>query len=246
MFIGRKLLERIDKEALAWAIDAAWLRPDAAPETLEPYLLECSRLEVKGVCVRSDKLAEAHRFIKREDPELDLIGVVDFPAGTSDIETKVAEARQLIQSGADELDAVISVEALRRRDSSYLLDELAALREATGERVLKVIIECPLLNEEEKILAAELCLDAEVDFVKTATGFNPYPFEKPRKRLMAHFRDVLLIRGVVGTQLDVKASGGIRSIYDAAALLEAGANRLGVSNPAGLLEEYNKLKLGSL
>jgi len=242
VFIGRKLLGRIDKKALAWAIDAAWLRPEAAPETLEPYLLECARLAVKGVCVRSDKLASAHRFIKQENLELDLIGVVDFPAGTSDIETKAAEARQLIDSGADELDAVISVAALHRRDSGYLRQELTALREAAGEMVLKIIIECPLLNEKEKILAAELCLDTDIDFVKTATGFNPYHFEKPRKRLMAHFRDVLLIRGVVGTQLSVKASGGIRSIYDAAALLEAGANRLGVSNPAGLLREFDELK----
>ncbi|MCD4732796.1 hypothetical protein K8R78_01005, partial [bacterium] len=117
MFIGRKLLERIDEKALAWAIDAAWLRPEVAPETLEPYLVECARLEIKGVCVRSDKLAEARQLINRENPELDLIGVVDFPAGTSDIETKAAEARQLIQSGADELDAVINVEALRRRNS---------------------------------------------------------------------------------------------------------------------------------
>ncbi len=245
MFIGRKLLERIDEKALAWAIDAAWLRPEAAPETLEPYLAECASVAVKGVCVRSDKLAEARQLINRANWELDLIGVVDFPEGTSDIEVKAAEARQLIQSGADELDAVISVDALRRGDTAYLLEELTALRDAAGERVLKVIIECPLLNEEQKILAAELCLDTGVDFVKTATGFNPYPFKKPRKRLLAHFRDVLLLRGVVGSQLDVKAAGGIRSLYDATALLEAGANRLGVSQPAILIEEYNRLKRGN-
>ncbi len=221
----------ISREALAWSLDGAALDPTTTSAGLETYLDRCSTAGIKAVCVLPHHLVEARRWIADHGSELDLCGVVDFPLGANPIEEKVAEAGWLIARGADELDAVMSLGLLRAGRYDRLLEELWRLRTVAGSHVLKIIIETPLLSNGLKARAAELCLEAGVDYVKTSTGFHG-----PVKPT-----DVRLIRKVVGTELDIKAAGGIRTLRDVARFFEAGANRIGASSAPEIVAELDLL-----
>jgi deoxyribose-phosphate aldolase len=231
---GRSLLERISRASLAWTIDAALLGPAATRTELESCVADCLELGVKGLCVLPRHLAAARRLIDGAGGGLDLIGVVDFPLGGRPTARKVAEIGELLDAGADELDAVPDLSLLKTRRTRELAAELAELRRAARGRVLKIILECPLLEPEEMARGAELCLEAGAEFVKTATG----------TRGATRTDHVQVLRNAVGTAMDVKAAGGIRSLNDAAALFEAGANRLGTSRPRELLEEFERRREG--
>lgn len=228
------LIRRIDRDALAWAIDAALLRPDAAADDLVDCVEECLSLGVKALCMLPRQLRRARSLVDSADGGLDLCGVVDFPLGSHSTEEKVAEARRLINAGADELDAVINLGWLKSRRLDELRRELDALRRIASSKVLKIIVECPLLDADEAAMAAELCLEAGVDYVKTGTG----------TRGAATTEHVFILRSAVGSSLDVKAAGGIRSLRDAAAMFEAGANRLGTSSAARIIAEHDELNQG--
>jgi len=229
-FIGR-----IDREALAWALDGAALDPTVTSVELADYLDRCALAGIRAVCVLPRHLAEARARVDDRGFALDLCGVVDFPLGANPPAQKEAEAGRLIDGGADELDAVMSLGLLRSGRYRELLDELRRLKAVAGPRVLKIIIETPLLTNDLKARAAEFCLEAGADCVKTSTGFHG-----PTKTA-----DVRLVREVVGSELDIKAAGGIRTLDDAARFFEAGANRLGASRAPDILAEFDRNRDGN-
>jgi deoxyribose-phosphate aldolase len=226
----RGLIGRIGREALAWALDGAALDPTVTSAELADYLDRCALAGIKAVCVLPRHLAEARARIDDRGLALDLCGVVDFPLGANPPAEKEAEAERLIAAGADELDAVMSLGLLRAGRCAELLKELRRLKAVAGPQVVKIIIETPLLTDVQKARAAELCLEAGVDCVKTSTGFHG-----PTKT-----GDVRLVREVVGSELDVKAAGGVRTLDDAAGFFEAGANRLGASRAPEIMAEFDR------
>ena len=147
--------------------------------------------------------------------------VVGFPLGMSDTRVKAFETKAAIEDGAEEVDMVINVGALKDGKYDYVREDIRTLKEVCGKDiVLKVIIETCLLTDEEKVKACELAKEAGADFVKTSTGFSTGG---------AKAEDVALMRRTVGAELGVKASGGIHTAGEAQAMIDAGANRLGTS-----------------
>ncbi len=146
--------------------------------------------------------------------------VAGFPNGYCASGIKVAEARSAIADGADEIDMVINVCALKNGDTGYVKEEIAAVKKACGDKILKVIAEAALLTEAEKILVCDLVTEAGADYVKTSTGFA---------KGGATEADVALFRKCVGENVKVKAAGGIRTLEAAAAMIKAGADRIGAS-----------------
>ena len=155
--------------------------------------------------------------------------VVGFPLGMSDTRVKAFETKIAIEDGAEEIDMVINVGALKDGKYDYVREDIRTLKEACGKDiVLKVIIETCLLTDEEKVKACELAKEAGADFVKTSTGFSTGG---------AKAEDVALMRKTVGAGLGVKASGGIHTAEEAQAMIDAGANRLGTSATLAIIGE---------
>ncbi|MGN0353319.1 MAG: deoxyribose-phosphate aldolase [Roseburia sp.] len=158
---------------------------------------------------------------KLKGSNVDVCTVVGFPLGMSDTRVKAFETKAAIEDGATEVDMVINVGALKDKKYDYVLNDIRTLKEVCGKDVvLKVIIETCLLTEEEKVKACELSKEAGADFVKTSTGFSTGG---------AKAEDVALMRETVGTEMGVKASGGIHTEEEAQAMIDAGASRLGTS-----------------
>jgi len=203
---------------LAPLIDHTLLRPEATTADVEKACDEARRYGFAGVCVRPANVALAARLLAGCPARP--IAVVDFPLGTAPTSAKVEEARGAIASGAQELDMVANLDALRRRDYALVLRDIEAVVGVARPRVVKVILETFALGREEKIAGAALAKAAGAAFVKTSTGFGPGG---------ATVEDVALLRQVVGREMGVKASGGIRTAADARKMVEAGATRLGAS-----------------
>jgi deoxyribose-phosphate aldolase len=146
--------------------------------------------------------------------------VVGFPLGAVDSEIKAYETSKAIADGANEIDMVINIGAVKDKNYEYVLNDIKAVRDACTGKILKVILETCLLDDEEKIKVCELAKEAGADFVKTSTGFSTSG---------AKTEDVRLMRKTVGESMGVKASGGIRDIETAEKMIEAGATRLGTS-----------------
>jgi deoxyribose-phosphate aldolase len=203
---------------LAPLIDHTVLRLEATIAEVEKACDEARRYGFAGVCVRPANVALAARLLAGCSARP--IAVVDFPLGTAATSAKVEEARGALQSGAEELDMVANLEALRRRDYGLVLRDIEAVVDAARPRAVKVILETVALSREEKVIGAALAKAAGAAFVKTSTGFGPGG---------ATVEDVALLRQVVGREMGVKASGGIRTAADARKMVEAGATRIGAS-----------------
>ena len=151
--------------------------------------------------------------------------VVGFPLGATSTESKVAETKVALSDGAEEIDMVINVGALRGGEPGIVRDDIAAVVRPTHDHggIVKVIIETALLDDEQKVLACKLAVEAGADFVKTSTGFA---------KSGATVADVALMRSTVGPHIGVKASGGVRTLEDFRAMVAAGASRVGATVPA--------------
>lgn len=156
--------------------------------------------------------------------------VIGFPNGNHTTACKVFEAKEAIENGASEIDMVINLGMLRAGDTDYVLNEIKALKAAAGEKVLKVIVETCLLTEEEKVTMCRLVTEAGADFIKTSTGFS---------KGGATFEDIALFAKHVGSNVRIKAAGGISSIADAEKFVELGATRLGTSRIIKILKSEN-------
>ena len=147
---------------------------------------------------------------------------------TNETSVKVFETEIALKNGADEIDVVLNIGALKSENFDWVVDDLKAVVQSAGGKPVKVILECCLLDDRQKARAAELAVAAGASFVKTSTGFS---------KSGATAEDVTLLRSIVGPKIGVKASGGIRNFSDARILIEAGANRLGTSRSVDIIDD---------
>ena len=207
-------------------IDHTVLSQDADEKKIDKLIAEAKEHDFASVCVNScwtKKCAEALK-----DSDVNVCVVVGFPLGAMDTKSKAFETKTAIENGADEIDMVINVGWLKSGRYSDVEDDIREVKKACGDKHLKVIIECCLLTDEEKVMACKLSEKAGADFVKTITGFS---------KSGATVEDVALMRKTVGDRLGVKAAGGIRDGKTAVAMIKAGASRLGCSAGIKIIEE---------
>ena len=206
---------------LTQAIEQTLLSPVATSQQFEELVDQCAKFQFFGTCVPPCWVSWLSNKIKERELKTRLVSVVGFPHGNSLSVTKAFEAEQLIRQGADEIDMVMNLHALKEGQFVKVLSDLYQVRKATMGKVLKVIIETAVLTDEEKRTASQLCVEAQADFVKTCTGFQGGG---------ATVEDILLIRSTIGEAARIKASGGIRTQEVALELIKAGAQRLGTSS----------------
>lgn len=203
---------------IAKYIDHTLLAADATKERIEELCREAAEHHFASVCVNSCWVREASALL--DGTGVHVCTVVGFPLGAMETKAKAEEAAIAVSNGADEIDMVLNIGFLKSGMDSEVLEDIKAVREACRGRILKVIIETCLLSDEEKVRACILSKEAGADFVKTSTGFS---------RGGAEVHDVALMHRTVGGSLGVKASGGIRDLDTAMAMIEAGATRIGAS-----------------
>lgn len=208
-------------------IDHTLLKPEATKEMIENLCREAKEFDFKSVCVNPYWVSTAYEELR--DSDVLVCTVVGFPLGATTKETKFFETDFAVQEGADEIDMVINVGALKYKQYDVVLEDIKSVVQAANGRTVKVIIETCLLTDEEKVKACELSKEAGANFVKTSTGFSTAG---------ANVEDVELMRSIVGDALEVKASGGIRDLDTALKMIEAGATRLGVSAGVQIMKEY--------
>ena len=207
-------------------IDHTVLSQDADEKKIDKLIAEAKEHDFASVCVNScwtKKCAEALKY-----SDVNVCVVVGFPLGAMDTKSKAFETKTAIENGADEIDMVINVGWLKSGRYSDVEDDIREVKKACGDKHLKVIIECCLLTDEEKVMACKLSEKAGADFVKTSTGFS---------KSGATVEDVALMRKTVGDRRGVKAAGGIRDGKTAVAMIKAGASRLGCSAGIKIIEE---------
>ncbi|MDU5149064.1 deoxyribose-phosphate aldolase [uncultured Anaerococcus sp.] len=205
-------------------IDHTNLKPEAQLDDIKKLVDEAVENDFYSVCVNGTYVKD----IKEYNKDVKIAVVVGFPLGAMATKTKAFEAKCAIEDGASEIDMVIAIGRLKDKDYNYVLDDIKAVKEAIGDKTLKVIIETCLLTDEEKIKACELSEKAGADFVKTSTGFSTGG---------ASVADVALMKKTVGDKLKVKASGGIHTRDEALSLVEAGADRIGASKSIEICKE---------
>jgi deoxyribose-phosphate aldolase len=207
----------ITTQELARYIDHTLLKPDAIAPQFDQLCDEAKKYNFYSVCVNSSWVSYVAKKVRGSNVKV--CSVVGFPLGEMDSRSKAFETRNAIDNGAHEIDMVISVSALKSGNYKYVEDDIRAVKRACrSNTVLKVILETSLLDEKEKVIACEICKKVEVDFVKTSTGFSTAG---------ATVADITLMRRVVGPDMGVKASGGIRDFKGAVDMIRAGATRIG-------------------
>ena len=208
-------------------IEHTLLKQDATKQELEKLFEEAKKYRFKGVCVNPCNVKLAKEVLK--DTEVNIVTVIGFPLGANVSEVKAFETKLAIQDGADEIDMVINVSALKNRDYDLVKEDIKKVKAACGTHPLKVILETDLLEKDEIKKACELCVEAKADFVKTSTGFV-------KNGVGAKVEDVeLMYKTVSPYGLKVKASGGIRDREKALQMLNAGAERLGTSSGVAIV-----------
>lgn len=217
----------IGPNQVAAYIDHTLLKPEASREQILRLAQEADRYGFASVCVTPLWVSTAHEALK--DSAAKTCTVIGFPLGATPTAVKVFEASKAADDGADELDMVIDIAAARAGDRATLVEDIRCVAEVAHakHKLLKVIIETCLLDHDAKVLACRAAVEAGADFVKTSTGFNGAG---------ATVADVTLMRETVGPTVGVKASGGIRSLEDAVAMIEAGATRIGASSGVAIVE----------
>ena len=206
-------------------IDHTLLKPDASQEQIETLIEEAKKYDFASVCVNPTWVNFAAQALKATDVKV--CTVIGFPLGANTPELKAFETSDAIQNGANEIDMVINIGALRSRNFDLVERDIRAVVEAAKGTLVKVIIETCLLTDDEKVKACQIAQKAGADFVKTSTGFSTGG---------ATVADVALMRKTVGPDMGVKASGGARSYEDALAFIKAGATRIGASSGVAIME----------
>jgi deoxyribose-phosphate aldolase len=213
---------------LARYIDHTLLNPAATAEEISRLCVEANQHNFFAVCVNPSYVRQAVRELSSSN--VAVASTVGFPLGANLTDTKIAEAQRAIFEGAEELDMVINIGALKDKNLEYVLAEIQSVVKVAKGQAVKVIIECDLLTREEKIEATKLCIEAGAAMVKTSTGFV-------KEGKGAVVEDIVLFKETIGEgPLKIKASGGIRSYEQAKALIDAGAVRLGTSCGVAIVE----------
>lgn len=208
-------------------IDHTLLKPDATKDMIKTLCEEAAEYKFAAVCVNPYYVKLCKEILN--DTDVKVVTVIGFPLGANTKEVKAYETQDAINNGADEIDMVINIGALKFKDYKTVKEDIEAVVDvAKGKAIVKVIIETCLLTDDEKVKACELSMEAGADFVKTSTGFSTGG---------ANIEDVKLMKSIVGDKLGVKASGGVREIDTAKKMVEAGATRLGTSSGIKIAKE---------
>lgn len=216
---------------VARTIDHTLLKADATQDQIAQLCYEARTHHFASVCVNPTHVRLCAQLLKGSDVKV--CTVIGFPLGATAAPVKAYETQQAIRDGATEIDMVINIGALKSRDYRAVHEDIAAVVSTAhaANALVKVIIETALLSDEEKVMACQLSKAAGADFVKTSTGFGPGG---------ATVEDVALMRRVVGPDIGVKASGGVRNYADTQAMIAAGATRIGASAGVAILSEARR------
>lgn len=199
-------------------IDHTILKPEATEKDILKIIEEAKTYDFASVCINTCWAKLAHEKLK--DSNVNVCVVIGFPLGAASMESKVYETKVAIEDGADEIDMVISIGQLKSGNYEYVKEEIEKIVKASGNKLVKVIIETCLLTEEEKVKACVLAKEAGAGYVKTSTGFS---------KGGATTHDVKLMRETVGNDMGVKASGGIHTKEEMLDMIKNGASRIGAS-----------------
>lgn len=220
----------MDRKNLASYIDHTVLKPETIQEDIKKICDEAIRYGFASVCINPCYVYSVKEYL--EGSNVKVCTVIGFPLGATTSEVKAFEAAQAIENGADEIDMVINIGALKDERYDYVENDIKSVAEKCKDKaLLKVIIETCLLNDNQKIMACELAKSAGADFVKTSTGFSTSGAEAS---------DIMLMRNTVGKGMGVKASGGIRDLETTLKMIEAGASRIGASASVKIINEVDK------
>ncbi|MHC4983832.1 MAG: deoxyribose-phosphate aldolase [Planctomycetota bacterium] len=215
----------VSRSEMAGMIDHAFLRPEATRQDLRAACELVKSYKVGCLCVRPCDVAEAAGLLKAAGVKV--ATAIGFPHGSTVTTIKAAEAARAVADGADELDMAVNIGRLIGGDTGFVRADIAGVVEAAAGRTVKVILECCYLDRDQMAAGCDAAIAAGARFVKTSTGLGPSG---------AKVEDVRFLRWRVGEALGVKAAGGIRTLADALAMIEAGANRIGTSSTAGILD----------
>ncbi len=229
--VGILTISPTDWRAAAALIEHTLLKPDATRKQVASLCEEAVRYGFHAVIVNPANVGLAVSQLRGSKVKVGT--VVGFPLGANLTSTKLVEAKSALRQGADELDIVMNIGALKSGDRVLVQTEIRSLTQLAHahDAILKLILENALLTQEEKILACALAADAEVDFVKTSSGLADCG---------ATAADVALMRGVVGLKIGVKAAGGIRTAAQLLEMVDAGANRIGTSASVQIVQEMRE------
>lgn len=199
-------------------IDHTLLKPESTQTQIDKLIAEAVEYQFASVCVNPTWVSYAAKALK--GTEVNVCTVIGFPLGANTSSVKAFETKDAVANGADEIDMVINIGQLKSGQYDAVEADIRAVVEASGDKLVKVIIETCLLTDDEKVKACQLAVAAGADYVKTSTGFSTAG---------ANIADVTLMRKTVGPNIGVKAAGGTRSYADAEAFIKAGATRIGTS-----------------
>ena len=209
-------------------IEHTILKPNLTRNELVQFLDDAKKYSFKGVCINPCHIDFCKDYLK--DTGIKIVTVIGFPLGANQTQVKAFEAAQAALSGADEIDMVINITALKDGDYDYVKNDIQEVVKASQNKPVKVILETDLISKVEIKKACEICIEAGAKFVKTSTGFV-------KDGVGAKVEDVKLMHEVIKDfGLEVKASGGMRTFEDAKAMIEAGATRLGTSAGVKIIE----------
>ncbi len=207
-------------------IDHTNLKAYATNDDIKKLCDDAIKYKFASVCVNPYYVSYASECLK--DTNIDVCAVIGFPLGMNKMITKEYEAIAAIEDGATEIDMVINIGALKDKNYKYIKEEIENIRDAIDGKVLKVIIETCYLTEEEIIKMTEICNETFVNFIKTSTGFGTRG---------ASLEDISIINKYKNEVLEIKASGGIKTLKEANAFIEAGVNRIGTSQSVQIMSE---------
>lgn len=215
----------MNKQEILGHIDHTLLKAFSTWDQIKALCDDAVEYKTASVCIPPS-------FVKRAKETygdaLNVCTVIGFPLGYNTTAVKAFEVKEAIREGASEVDMVINIGALKDKDYDYVQNEIAELKKAAGDRVLKVIVETCYLTEEEKAKVCELVTNAGADYIKTSTGFGTGG---------ATIEDINLFKAHIGPSVKMKASGGVKTVEDLEMFLDAGCERIGTSSAIGLLKE---------
>lgn len=213
----------MNKVEILGHVDHTLLNPVATWEDIQKICNDAVQYKTASVCIPACYISRIHE----KYPELNICTVVGFPLGYSCTEAKVAETKKALEDGANEIDMVINITDVKNKLFDKVTQEIKALKEVCGDKVLKVIIETCYLTEEEKIAMCKSVTEAGADFIKTSTGFGTGG---------ATIEDVKLFKKHIGPNVKIKAAGGVSTVSDLEMFINEGCERIGTSRAVGLLK----------
>ena len=214
----------MDKKEILKHIDHTLLKAVATWEDIKVLCDEAIKYETASVCVPACYISRIHETY---GDKINICTVVGFPLGYSVTEAKVLETRKAIEDGANEIDMVINISDVKNGDFEKVTKEIAALKEACGDKILKVIIETCYLTEEEKIAMCKSVTEAGADYIKTSTGFGTAG---------ATIEDIRLFKKYIGPNVKMKAAGGVKTVADLEVFINEGCDRIGTSSAVNMLK----------